>query len=362
VTPSHFVYTVCQVGAEKALKEEMARIQPELRFAFSRPGFVTFKMPEGKPADGAWNPGSVFARSYGVSLGKGTDITNQLHALHGHAGSKLRLHVWERDQHLPGDEPPDFEQGPAAEALEARLRREYPGVFLDGAQAHEGETVFDVVLIERESADHPAEIWWGWHMHTKGRSPFPGARPPLVQPPEAPSRAWLKLEEMNHWLGGPLRAGDIAVEVGSAPGGMTHAMLERGLKVVGIDPGRMDERVMAHPRFIHIAEPVNAVLRERLPDEIDWILLDMNVKPDISLFAIDRLVSRVGDELLGVLLTVKLNDWKYAREIPSMVRHVQAMGLKHVRAAQLASHRREIAIGGLTRRGMMRLGMRLSQE
>jgi 23S rRNA (cytidine2498-2'-O)-methyltransferase len=361
VISSQFVFTICQIGAEKALKEEMARIQPSLRFAFSRPGFITFKVAEGQ-ADGLWNPGSVFARAFGVSLGKGTEIKSYIQVLHARSGGALRLHVWERDQHLPGDEPPDFEQGPAAEALETRLRREYPGIFAEGSQAREGDTVFDAVIIEPESADHPAEIWWGWHVHKKGRSPFPGARPPLVQPEAAPSRAWLKLEEMNYWMGTPLRAGDIAVEVGSAPGGMTFAMLERGLKVVGIDPGRMDESVMRSPRFQHIAEPVNAVLRERLPEQIDWVLLDMNVKPDVSLFAIDRLISRAGPELLGVLLTVKLNDWKYAREIPRMLEHVKVMGLKHVKAAQLASHRREIAIAGLTRRGMTRLGMRLSQD
>jgi hypothetical protein len=59
---------------------------------------------------------------------------------------------------------------------------------------------------------------------------------------------------------------------------------------------------------------------------------------------------------------VKLNDWKYAREIPHMIAHVKAMGLKNVRAAQLASHRREIAIAGFTRRGQMRLGGRIAQE
>ena len=358
---SPFYFTVCQVGAEKALKEEMARIAPGLRFSFSRPGFVTFKLLEGE-ADGTWAPGSVFARAWGVSLGKGTEVAPLVQGLHARANGGLRLHVWERDQHLPGDEPPDFEQGPAAEALEARLRRDFPGVFLEGSQAREGDLVFDAVLIEREGPDHPAEIWWGWHVHTRAHSAFPGGRPPLELPELAPSRAWLKLEEMMHWTGSPLRAGDMALEVGSAPGGVSYAMLERGLSVIGIDPAKMDPVCLGNPRFKHIAEAANAVRRERLPEEIHWILLDMNVKPDVSLFAVDRLVSRAGPALLGVLLTVKLNDWKYAREIPHMIAHVKAMGLKNVRAAQLASHRREIAIAGFTRRGQMRLGGRIAQE
>ena len=37
---SPFLFTVCQVGAEGALKNEVLRSHPELRFAYSRPGFV----------------------------------------------------------------------------------------------------------------------------------------------------------------------------------------------------------------------------------------------------------------------------------------------------------------------------------
>ena len=43
-TPSSFVYAVCQRGAEKSLKDEVARDAPALRPAFMRPGFVTFKV------------------------------------------------------------------------------------------------------------------------------------------------------------------------------------------------------------------------------------------------------------------------------------------------------------------------------
>ena len=38
-----FLFAVCQIDAEKVLKEELAREHPGFHLAFSRPGFLTFK-------------------------------------------------------------------------------------------------------------------------------------------------------------------------------------------------------------------------------------------------------------------------------------------------------------------------------
>src|SRR5688572_17996771 len=43
---ARFVFAATQSGAERWLKNEVAREHHELRFAFSRPGFVTFRLPE----------------------------------------------------------------------------------------------------------------------------------------------------------------------------------------------------------------------------------------------------------------------------------------------------------------------------
>ena len=39
-----FIFITCQIGAEAAVKGELARDWPGLRFAYSRPGFLTFKI------------------------------------------------------------------------------------------------------------------------------------------------------------------------------------------------------------------------------------------------------------------------------------------------------------------------------
>ena len=53
-----FIFVTCQNGFESAVKEEVAAKLSGFRFAYSRPGFLTFKAPEDKPLtpafDAAW--------------------------------------------------------------------------------------------------------------------------------------------------------------------------------------------------------------------------------------------------------------------------------------------------------------------
>jgi 23S rRNA (cytidine2498-2'-O)-methyltransferase len=348
-----FIFVCCQAGAEPALKKEITRAHPSLRFAYSRLGFVTFKQD-----DGALDPGfelhAVFARSYGLSLGKTTTgpapVLELARELRSQDGRRPRLHVWERDRHVPGEEPKDFEAGQwARTALNAISSSAGRDDFDPVSTPDEGDLVLDVVAVEEN------EWWFGFHRHAPSKhAPWPGGKPRIEMPAESPSRAYIKLEEAILWSRAALKSGDIAVEIGSAPGGASLALLDRGLKVIGIDPGEMDPRVLTRPSFAHIRRPVARVLREELPASIQWLLLDMNVEPRISLFAVDRLATRMADSLLGVFLTVKLNQWNIADEIPSMLDHVRAMGMVRTRATQLPSNRQEIMIHGLSRKGLMR--------
>ncbi len=261
--------------------------------------------------------------------------------------SATLIHVWERDRHSPGEEPKGYQPGewtnPAIEAIRTRL----PKLRIN-EPATTGEMILDLVLVEEH------EAWVGFHQQGVGHSPFPGGRPPIELPADAPSRAFLKLEEALLWSGAPVRAGDVAVEVGSAPGGACFALLKRGLRVVGIDPGEMDPKILRSKDYRHLSKPVAGVFRDELPESVQWLLLDMNVAPSVSLFAIDRLAVGMKDSLLGVFLTVKLNQWKFADQIPKMLEHVRSMGMVKVRAIQLASHGQEFFIYGVTPKGSTR--------
>ena len=346
--------TVCQAGAEKILKEEFLREQPELRFSYSRPGFVTFKNADEKrlfAPDFALK--SVFARAFALSVGKAAgapELLEKVVKLRADAGlgeRKLRLHVFERDRHVPGEEPPGFEPRALAEqarqSVEGEAARSGLELFEEEAVAREGDPVLSVVIVEE------SEWWLGYHVHGPGHSPYPGGDPQVGLPKDAPSRAYLKLEEAAIASGAPLAGGDIAVEIGSSPGGASFALLKRGLQVVGIDPAEMDPRVAAHQNFSHLRAPVAAVRREDLPARIDWLLLDMNVAPSVTLHQVERLAGRMKDTLKGVILTFKLNEPEFAAEIPEWIERVRGLGMSRVKAVQLRSNKREICIVGLTR-------------
>ncbi len=370
---SAHVYALCQAGAEKALKAEVARMNPELRFAFSRPGFVTFKVASSEATLGMdFNPGWVFARSWGLSLGRVSSVDELLQAIPGWfqaeqyassaQGRRWKLHLAEREQYAPGEEPLGYERGlwiqKWAELLRADWKAlvEASGGRLTDEPDFSGPAQADQWVLECAVVEE-GQLWVGAYRQAKGRSAWPGGRYPVELPEDSPSRAYLKLEESIAWSGYSVRTGDTAVEIGSAPGGATYALLRRGVNVVGIDPGEMHPRVFEYrdrPYFQHIRDVVAQVPRESLPERVDWLLLDMNVEPRVSLFQVDRLVTRMPESLLGVILTVKLNQWSFASEIPHWKEHLKAMGLTRVRVTQLPANRREVCLVGLTRKGQVR--------
>jgi 23S rRNA (cytidine2498-2'-O)-methyltransferase len=364
---SVFLFAVCQVGAEKALKEEVARDYPDLRFAFSRPGFVTFKSLT-KPLADDFELRSVFARAYGLSLGRKitetTDparaeaILNEAREISGQVGGPLRLHIFERDLYAPGEEAQDYQPGLRAGALE-RAVRQAAGVvegagdlFFPESEARAGDAVLDLIGVEEN------EWWVSFHRQTSEHIAAPGGRWKIIQPPEAPSRAYLKLEEALRWSGAPVRPGDGAVEIGSAPGGASYALLQRGVDVIGIDPGAMDPVVLnfkGPARFFHEARSVTTVRREELPESVQWLLVDMNTGPDTAIYPVERLAIRMENSLLGVIMTLKLNEWSFSKHIPNWLERIREMGMTRVRATQLAHNRREICVVGMTRQGLARL-------
>jgi 23S rRNA (cytidine2498-2'-O)-methyltransferase len=213
--------------------------------------------------------------------------------------------------------------------------------------------VLDLIFVEPEK---PEEFWVGGRLQRPERhSAYPGGKFPLELPPGAPSRAYLKIEEAIAVFGLPLRAGDSALEIGSAPGGASSALLGRGLRVTGIDPGEMHPSTLAHPGFRHLRKSVVEIEARELPPRVDWLLLDMNTEPRIALQQTERLAEMLRPGLLGAVLTLKLNQWKFARDRERWLDRARAMGLTRVRLAQLSTNRRELCLCGLTRRGLTRV-------
>ncbi|MBL8969963.1 MAG: hypothetical protein JNK56_05250 [Myxococcales bacterium] len=353
-----FLFCVCQAGAEAAVAEELAPLG--LRRAFARPGFITFKDPSGVvPADVPL--AAVLVRAHGAAIGPASDLTALLAAVDKYCpkDQAVRLHVFERDIAKPGDEPPGHAYGPLAASAQAQIEAAWaaapPRPLLAGSRAEPGDWVLDVIV----AADEP---WWlGFHRHGPGHPPTPGGRITVDMPPEAPSRAYRKLEEALIWSQAPLRAGDTAVEIGSSPGGASYALLRRGVEVHGIDPAKMAPVVLDYNKdlpgnhFIHLDRPMSLVQRSDLPTTLHWVLLDVNLAPQVALITARRLAAHPRPDLMGVLLTLKLDDWKALRHVPRLLKSIASMGMQQVKATQLPSNRMELFVCGLTKQGLARL-------
>jgi len=384
---SNFLFITCQAGAEKLLKAELGRTHPEMRLAFSRPGLVTFKS-----ANGAVVPSisieSSFARTYGVSVGQVTTAAEicELAQRVAMTSRPLCLHVWCRDQ---GGKRADHPLA-VAERLErvASLRSELllsaPDLWSSSEMAAEGEMVLSVIVGEVDE-----KYFVGLHAHTASRvegeeTPGAGRRSPSRRahvphaggvfpgleelPAEAPSRAYLKIEEAIRWADEAVdvRAGDVALEVGSAPGGAVHALLERGLSVHGIDPSPVDREhapvVSSHPCFtVYKAKLGQWGLLEQLPRDVDWLLCDANIAPEEAVPHLAEMCTRFSPRLKGIFYTCKLgkklwgNPTRLLDELERVKVHLGASAeFVSFDCVQLTANRQELLVLGVTKLGASR--------
>jgi len=387
-----FVFATCLPGVEPAVKREVARTRPELRFAYSRPGLVTFKSPT--PVTPEVPSGSVFARVWGRSIGAARspeDAAAQLAPF-----GVNRVHVFVRE-----DAPVEnlFDRAAksssfraikasdvvstaenatrsrmtmkdvSAEAWRATIDLDAWQAIGPGGPAQRGELVADIIIAPANATGDPMiddpgiprgllppsaseasefkespEIaaWLGLHRHDATRSPDPGGATPAEMPPESPSRAYCKLEEAIAWLDLPLVAGQRALEIGAAPGGAVLALARRGLHVIAVDTGDLAAQVLAFPNVKHEAKKVGALRWEDLPDPIDWLLVDMNLAPQVAVHEVARLMPHLISHLRGAILTLKMNDWAFVDELPRLAARIAELGLPNIRMRHLPSNRREI--------------------
>lgn len=348
-----FLFVTCQIGAEKAVKAEIAQRWAGFRFAFSRPGFLTFKLLPAHGLKDDFDLKSVFARAYGLSLGSVEGkVQDELVAgvwQRSTGRTVQRIHVWERDRAEPGDHGFDPEITPAAIEAHRLLFEQCPNpralAQTAGDPVHParaGELVLDCVLI---APDH----WWaGYHRVRSVASRYPGGLMPLRLPADAVSRAWLKMEEALRWSELPIPRGARVAELGSAPGGASQALLARGFLVTGIDPAEMSPSVLEHPHFTHIRRRSTQVRRREFR-KIRWLTADMNVAPEYTLAAVETIVTHPENNIRGLLLTLKLPEWKLAAQVPDFLDRVRSWGYNIVRARQLQYNRREVCVAALRR-------------
>ncbi|MBI5495455.1 MAG: hypothetical protein HY904_10565 [Deltaproteobacteria bacterium] len=339
---SPFVFVTCQPGAEKFVKADVTRRHKHLRFSFSRPGFVTFKWPDGAIHTNVEAP-TVLARCWGPSFGTALRGAGAVDAactrLASLAGARHPvLHAFARDTFPPGDEPEGYDTWAADASLAERVTASPECRWPVQAEPRRGQLVLDVIEVDA------GVVFTGAHVHGGAHRPTPGGRPPKrAPPPETPSRVWLKIEEAFWWSGVAPGNNDVVLDIGCAPGGGTLALLQRGARVVGVDPGDMHPAVAAHPRFQHLAVPFERLDPAALPQDLTWAVYDVNLSPLLVLGALRRLLQGLPG-VRHAFLTLKLNKLEHVERLDWMLAQLRGAGFAHLRVTQLFHNRQELFV------------------
>ncbi len=318
-----FVFLTCQPGAEKWAKEDIAARHPEWRFAFSRPGFLTFKTPHKLGLDLA-QP-TIFARQWGVCLGWTSTLSEGLEMGHEHLDPQV-IHVFSRDAIA------HREEGALTQASDLILAQT---IGVENAPASGSDRVLDLVVVDAGRVAVCA------HQHGSRRRPSAGGRPPDWAAPEgAPSRVWGKVMEAMWRTGITPGTHDHVLDIGCAPGGGTIVLLENKASVTGIDPAAMAPQILGAPGFTHIRKAFERVSPAELPKDLTGFVYDVNLTPRLMLPALQRLLAE-SKTLQWGFVTLKLNRQGALDEIPWMLERLLTI-LPHAHVEQLYFNRQEV--------------------
>ena len=165
------------------------------------------------------------------------------------------------------------------------------------------------------------------------------------------SRAYLKTRESMVWSRFPFSPGDLCVEIGAAPGGSCQALLEAGLRVIAIDPAELDPSLLLQPNLTYFRGRGRDIRRHRLR-LARWLFADLNVAPNYTLEVVSDIVTNSKTDIRGLILTLKLMNWKLVEQIPEYIECVKQLNFEFVRTRQLSHNRREFCLSALVDKSM----------
>lgn len=339
---SPFVFITCQYQTENLIKGWMQSSVPQAKFAFSRPGLLTFKIEGQTMVAAEALPRCPFIRSFGWS---GEMISGTLDEVAPKLESYRKqhragyLHVWERDSKRVGDRGFEPFAKPEWEAWGAKLLAlggpNWAGVAVNRS-VPSGEKVLDLIQVD------PDRWLLGFHVAASTASSWVGGAPPVISA-KVISRAYYKIKEAMLWSELPVQSGQHALELGAAPGGACQYMLEQGLQVIGVDPAEMSPEILSHPKFEHWRMRASDIRKRRL-GRVDWLVCDSNVAPQHTLDTVEGITTNQHVQCRGLILTLKMPDWKLAEHLPNYLQRVKSWGFPFVTSRHLAFNRQEICV------------------
>lgn len=296
-----FLFTIVNQGLEKLIKTEVETYFPNWKFAYSRPGFLTFKGGEGESIPHLWmsfRTGEVVRK---LTLEEVEDLKGASYLF------------WRRDGELTPPWPVEFEQKIVAPNKSYSL----------------------IMMTD------PDQFWLGqFQSLPEEGGDLLGAKIDL--PLEAPSRAYMKIAEASaiHQL---KFRNKTVVEFGSAPGGAVYFLLQEGAKVIGVDPGEMDQSISKNPNYQHFSVPIEKMRRDQFPENVDWVLSDINLPPSVVVREIRQIFEK-HPPTEGFILTLKMTKNDFVGRLDNFRTQFQKMGFKNTYFRYLPAHKQEVML------------------
>lgn len=295
---SQFYYFLCNEGSEAFLKEEVKCFYPELSFAYSTKGFVTFKQNRSLK-----NKLQVtFARHFGEYLDRGHENVMALEF-----------------QNINGK----------------KISYNLSGEVYKNDELEIGDTVHELIKISEDA------VYLGRFKVEKERDKLIGGFQSMEILIGAPSRAFLKIVQGAKASGVKFQKGENAIEIGSSPGGATFALLELGLNVIGVDPGKMDSVCLANKNFIHHEVSIQDFKIEKIDRPIDWFLVDMNLAPEATIRECEKIFNVIRKTMKGGFITLKMTKQSLVSKLPFYRKLLERLGFEVVLTTQLPAHKQE---------------------
>lgn len=171
-------------------------------------------------------------------------------------------------------------------------------------------------------------------------SDWPGGEIRFRREEEQVSRAAFKLLEALERFDLRVTPGQEALDLGAAPGGWSHVLLQRGLAVTAVDTGDLAASIQGNPRLTFHRENADQV--SFAPERFDLITCDLSWNPLNTARMVVRLApsARPGAHLV---LTVKLMLANPTRTI-RQVAEILAERFRLVQTKQLFHNRDEVTM------------------
>jgi 23S rRNA (cytidine2498-2'-O)-methyltransferase len=179
-------------------------------------------------------------------------------------------------------------------------------------------------------------------------SDWPGGARHFAHIPEQISRSEFKLLEALEVFGVTLPSQGLALDLGAAPGGWTRMLLEAGMKVVAVDPAKLDARLAKQPHLEHYRGSAEEYLEEAIKRRRKFNVITNDMRMDAREAA--RLLVEASACLLsdGFIISV-LKLPHTTSEIDPLKNLSEALKLLHrhfgiVQARQLFHNRQEVTV------------------